>query len=358
MSQIFKRSLFFVSIFFIVSCARDMPQGWSPKATAFGKINEIIIVADDELWDGPTGDSIRFYFSSAYPLMPQPEPIFDLRHYTPQELKNSPSRKELRTYMVVGNLNDPASSTTKMIKDDLGAEKMLRSKEDPSYTVTVGKDKWAEGQILMYLFAYSEEALIDQIIKKFPSLADRVNQHDHKRVENVVYFKGVNKYLGGRLRDSLGFTVDIPLEYIPVMETNDFMWMRKETREVSYNVMLHSLPYTQEGQLTKEGIKEIRDKLGKNYIQSPVEGSYMKVNDIDLPILEYKTNIDGKYGVIARGIWEMEADFAGGPFFSYLLLNEDTNRLAFVDVFVLAPGEEKRNHMQQLELIAQTVKFN
>ncbi len=357
MSYRIKKAVFFLSLLFLASCARDMPQGWSPKATAFGKINEIIIVADDELWDGPTGDSIRFYFSSAYPLMPQPEPIFDLRHFTPQELKNFPSRKELRTYMVVGNLNDPSSPTTKMIKEDLGSEKILRSKEDPTYTVTIGKDKWAEGQILMYLFAYSEEALIDQIIEKFPSLADRVNQHDHKRIENVVYFKGANNYLGSRIRDSLGFTIDIPQEYIPVMESKEFMWMRKETREVSYNVMLHSLPYTDQAQLTKEGIKEIRDKLGRRYIQSPVEGSYMKINDIDLPILEYKTNISGNFGVIARGIWEMEADFAGGPFFSYLLLNEEKNQLAFVDVFVLAPGEEKRNHMQQLEMIAQTTRF-
>jgi hypothetical protein len=59
----------------------------------------------------------------------------------------------------------------------------------------------------------------------------------------------------------------------------------------------------------------------------------------------------GTYAVETRGIWEMEGDFLAGPFISYLILNEAKTELIYIDAFVLAPGERKRNQMLYLEQI-------
>ncbi|MEL6922840.1 MAG: DUF4837 family protein, partial [Bacteroidota bacterium] len=62
------------------ACSMDAPSlGVAPQA--FGKTNQINIVADKDIWDGPVGDTLRNYFSSPFLLLPQPEPIFDLRHF-------------------------------------------------------------------------------------------------------------------------------------------------------------------------------------------------------------------------------------------------------------------------------------
>jgi len=67
--------------------------------------------------------------------------------------------------------------------------------------------------------------------------------------------------------------------------------------------------------------------------------------------------LDNYYTLEARGIWEIVNDFMAGPFMSYLIHNPETNELLFVDGFVYAPGETKRDVMQELEVILATVDF-
>ena len=54
---------------------------------------------------------------------------------------------------------------------------------------------------------------------------------------------------------------------------------------------------------------------------------------------------------------EIEYDYMGGPFLSYLLHNPETNQLLFLDGFVYAPGKKKRNYMLFLEQILKTISF-
>ena len=83
----------------------------------------------------------------------------------------------------------------------------------------------------------------------------------------------------------------------------------------------------------------------------------MQTNGIDLPILTDVIKINGYYTLEARGIWEIVDDYMGGAFISYLILNPNTNELLFVDGFLHAPGEDKRNLMQYIEHIIKTIKF-
>ena len=95
----------------------------------------------------------------------------------------------------------------------------------------------------------------------------------------------------------------------------------------------------------------MRNKFGKTYVTSDIEDNYMVVNDEDLPVYEYSLNLDGRYTKELRGIWEMSKDFVGGPFCTYVVINEEKRELVYIDTFVLAPGQKKRNLMQQLEYI-------
>lgn len=347
-------SLFIVSL---IACTSEQRKSLEPIPVAIGTTNEIVVVADQAVWDGPVGDSVRYYFEAPYILLPQPEPMFDLRHFTMKELRQEPLRKQLRTYLLLGDLQDEDSVTSKEIRGDLRAENIRRAKEDASFSSTAGRNKWAQGQLLIYLFGYGQEALIDNVRKNFPIIAQKVNNFDIEQVDASAYVMGSNDVLTGKIREKLGFTINVPSDYKLAIEDGNFMWLRKETRQLSSNIMLYKIPYTDKAQLTKDGIKAIRNELGEKYITTDIEGAFMQINDEDLPLFVENVRVNGQFGIEARGIWDIENDFMGGPFLSYLILNPDTNELLFIDGFVHAPSKGKRDFMQQLAYVLKSVKF-
>ena len=100
-----------------------------------------------------------------------------------------------------------------------------------------------------------------------------------------------------------------------------------------------------------------RDSIGRKYISSTLPDTYMQINDEDLPMLTQATTLNNNYALEARGIWEVINDYMGGAFVSYLIHNPDKNELLFVDGFIHAPGEDKRDFMQYLEYVLRTTKF-
>lgn len=348
-------TLFFTLL--LTSCTEDARRGLSPIPTAFGNLNEIVVVMDADMWDGAVGDTLRYYYSAAYPLLPQPEPIFDLRHFTPVELNQDPLRKELRTYLVVGNLSDKNSPATKMIINDIGEEKARKAKEDKDYNSAIGRDKWAKGQLLIYEFGYSEDELIAILKENFPAVRKRVNQHDSRKVDAYVYLNGENKRLEEEVREDINVSMRIPSDYFLALNDDNIIWVRRETDETSSNIILKKIPYTDRSQLSKDNIIAIRDSIGRQYISSTLPGTYMQTNDVDLPVLTDVTKINGYYTLEARGIWEIVDDYMGGAFMSCLILNPNSNELLFVDGFLHAPGEDKRDIMQYIEHIIRTIKF-
>ena len=76
-----------------------------------------------------------------------------------------------------------------------------------------------------------------------------------------------------------------------------------------------------------------------------------------LLITSFVKTINNNYALEARGVWELENDFMGGPFISYLIHNPQKGELLFIDGFVYSPGERKREYMQHLEHIISSVEF-
>ncbi len=328
------------------------------KPVALGVMNEIVVVSDQNIWDGAIGDSLDYYFGGAYPITPQAEPIFDLRHFAIDELVAQPLRKRLRTYLIVADLADPSSETAEMIRKDLGTDGVNRAMSDATFTTSVGKDKWATGQILIYLFANGYDALASAIRVNFSSISTRVRQHDDRQLTQSTYTRGVNKGLSRQIGQLIGVSIEVPFEYFVAKEVQkeNLVWLRKDTKNATLSLVLKKEKYTSDSQLTKSYMKGIRDDIGRRYVSSPEDNSYMLINDEDLPILEYSKEINGLYAREYRGIWEMENDFMGGPFMTYLLVNGED--LIYIDAFILALGKDKRNYMQQLEKIVSTVNKN
>lgn len=339
------------------SCGEEVKRGLQPIPAAFGKINQLVIIADEDVWQGKIGDTLRYYYAAAYPILPQPEPIFDLKHFTPHDLALDPLRQELRNYLFIADLDDEDSPTANFIKKDLGPEKIRRARDDRSFNSTVGRDRWAKGQLVIYQFGFSRQELINNIKKNFAAVSKRINQADKEKIDASVYLDGISKALIEEIKEQMGVDLRIPGDYDLATNDGDVIWLRKETYDISSNILISKIAYSDQSQLTKQGIKAIRDTIGRKYISSEIPNTYMRVNDIDLPMFTYVKTVNNNYTLEARGIWEIVNDYMGGAFISYLMHNPEKKELLFIDGFVHAPGTEKRNLIMQLEHIMASVKF-
>ena len=351
--------LFFAGLLLLAaSCTSEMRENLESEPVAFGPMNHLVVVADSSLWASAVGDTFDYYFAGAYPILPQPEPIFDIRFFTPQQLMVENERRELRTYIFLADLDQKDSPVTRMVEKDMGAEKVDEALRDKGYKITIAKDKWAKGQLLIYMAGKGRSALIESIKSQYSGVIERIRKEDAPRLDAGIYLGGTNDTLQEEIRRDLGVSLKIPYDYFRAMydPAKRAIWIRKETKALSSNILIQVLPYSDKKQLTKEGLKAIRGQLGK-YVASEVPDTYMVTNDVDLPMLTSAGTFQNYYSVETRGIWEMHNDFMGGPFFGLLVLNPNNNQLYYLEGFIHAPSENKREFMQELEYVIRTAKL-
>jgi hypothetical protein len=333
-----------------------MAKTAAPKPSAMGVMNEIVAIADEEDWNTMIGDTFQYYFASAFPIMPQPEPFFDIRHFTLEEINGQPLRQQLRTYVVLCNLNDDDSAITRMVRRDLGEERFVQARKDGELKTSVGRDKWARNQIVIYLFGRSEDELVENIKNSFSAVAKRINLHDSEQLNARVYAKNVNLGLQTELRENYGFNLDIPADYKFVMSKDNYSWYRKDTKEATMSMVFKKFPYTSTEDFDKENLVAMANEFGQ-LVDKENPDNFLRADDKNLPVLEYTREIDGNYVKEIRGIWEMSVDFTGGPYISYLIHDKEAKTLLSIFTFVHAPGAKKREYIQQLDYLVKRITF-
>ena len=352
--------LFGFSMSLLIACSNDTAvPAMKVKPNAMGSMNEIVIICDELLWKSQLKDSLDFHLAGAYPIMPRPEEIFDLKHYTFEDLQQEPLRKELRTYLIIGNTSDPESAVSKMIKKDIGDARFNKSLEDGKVQTSIGYNKWATNQMLIYYFANDEDLLISNVRNAFPVIEEKVLAHDKGQLQALVYARGENQGISNKLKSKFNVDLKIPFDFKVVKEIDqeNFLWIRKDENDATLCMVFKELDYKGPSQLTKENAKLFSNDFGKRYITGDSDGSYLTLNDVDLPMFEYTKNINGNFAKEFRGIWEMENDFMGGPFIDYFIVDEANSKLLFLMTFVYAPGKSKRDMVQGLDYLAKNIEF-
>lgn len=348
-------------IFMLSSCNEEITKRFESKPIALGKLNDVVILADEVMKNSFVKDTLEYYFESPYPVMPTPEPMFDLRYFTCEDLTAEPLKKELRTYIILADLTDEDSPTTAMLRKDFGEEKFNKALTDPNFTSSGGVDKWARGQLVIYLFGKGYDGVAASIAKNFSLAARRINKHDETQLRANVYAqKDKNGLVNDQIAQEFGVNINLPTDYkkAKAVDSDNFAWYKREGKNVEQHIVIRKFKYSSEKQFSVDSIIALRNAYGKKYIQSSQAESYMETDQVNQPIVQYNSNIDGAFTKELRGVWEMKNDFLAGPFFSYLIALPDKKTLVFIDVFGFGPGSEKREYMQQLEFIVKNIKLS
>lgn len=342
-----------VAVLTCFSCANDVAEKMGSLPNAFGKVNALTVVCDDDMWTGDVGDSIRYYYTSAFPVTPSPEPIFDVRHYPTEKVRSKKILSHFRTYLILANLSDRTSPTSQMVLEDLGEEQYNKALKDKRFNSIVGKNKWAEGQILIYLFAPNASDLIDVLKEKFSDVSNRVYDHDFSQIYANTYQAGQNMALNNDVREFYNIEIEIPRSYKRALfdPGKTIMWLRQDDAKSTKNLVLTKYPYRSKEQFSTDSIINQIERIGKHII----ENDQIVINDRDLPTYAYNRSKEGVFVQEIRGIWETKNAFKGGSYITHLVHIESSNELVLLFGFSFAQGQKKRNIMQQLEIVMNTV---
>ena len=291
-----------------------------------GRMNNLLIVIDNKLWNGAVGDSLREIITTPVLGLPQEEAQFSIIQVSPDKFGNI--FRTNRNLLFVG-----IDST-----DSYGVKNNI----------------YAQPQVAMTITGTDNNTLLSEISKHKKDIIDVYKAADLNLFSSRLTSDhwDMNKI---KTMSQLGFELKIPINYSQIADTGDFLWYRQNIAKGSMNIIAYALPMPEKDSIVKN-IVRARDTIGKKYIPGQFDGTYM-ITEAAFTPFTVSTQIDGKKAYETRGTWEVKGDFMAGPFLNYTVVDSAHNRLLVVEGFTFAPSTEKRDYMFELEAILKTLKI-
>lgn len=309
----------------ISSCAK------SDKITlvdSTGRINNVLIVMNNEDWEGRVGDSLRQIIAQPLPGLPQEEYPFTVNQVDPITFNSLFKRNRNILFIGVDTL------------EHFYSNKNLYAY--PQLTLTIlGRDK---NELIRNMMSHGEE-----LISTFKENDMRLYQ---SRITKDAYETNeINTF------NNLGLEFKIPRAYRMVEDTGDFLWYRSTITRGLLNLLAYEIPVENLDSVSEDDLIRYRDSIGKTYVPGQFDSTYLATEKLVRPIVK-KVNVGGREALESRGLWYVENDFMGGPFVSYTFKDEDTGRLLVIEGFSYTPSAKKRDFVFELESILKTVSFD
>ncbi|MBQ4820060.1 DUF4837 family protein [Aquimarina sp. MMG016] len=314
----------------IVSCTQNNKETAKKKhegalASSVGKINDLSVIIDNDLWEGRVGDSIRKYFGAEVPGLPQQEPLFSMRQMPPE---------------IFSGFAQKGRIFLRIEKGDLASAEILNN-------------KYASPQLGALITGTTDDDIIELIRDNSESIISK-----YKFVETREKQKRIRKSLERmpQLKEKMGITLSIPTAYRIATEEDKFFWIRKDIPKGTSDLLIYELPL---GSVPKDSttiskIIKIRDSIGANKI--PTSSGKFITEQAYAPYL-YEIKMDGNFAYETKGTWEIKDRYMAGPFVNYVIDDIPNNRQLVLEGFVFAPSTDKRDNMFELEAIMKSVKF-
>ncbi|UGS23694.1 DUF4837 family protein [Flavobacterium channae] len=292
-----------------------------------GKINNVSIIIDDNLWNGEIGDSIRKKFAAPVDGLPQEEPLFTLNQY-PTKVFEGFVRKS-RNIIIV--------------------------KKDKEAGFASNVDKFAKPQNVFFISGTDTEDILKVLEEKSAEIiksikASEIVENQIRMKKSLVSDAQVQKMFGVSLQIGFGYKYD--------MVKDKFIWLRKEFTSGYNSVLIYEVPISkvEKDNNIIANITAMRDEIGKANIHGTLPNTWMITEAAYAPYL-FDVTVAGKKTYLTKGTWELKNDFMAGPFVNYAIKDTKNNRYLILEGFTYNPSKSKRDLVFELEAIIQSVKF-
>ncbi|NER18896.1 DUF4837 family protein [Spongiivirga citrea] len=295
---------------------------------SYGRMGSLAVVIENDLWKGKVGDVVRDIFAAEAIGLPQVEPVFSI-------------------------LQMPSSAFTGYTKNYRNA---LIIKKGENVTFGISEDKNASPQKLVYVIDTTEAKIIENLKAQQKKIIETFKENDVK--ESWGRFRGT-PYEKSDVSETFNIDMLLTSLYETKRKEDNFMWLQKEIKEGSQNILIYELPkgFIQYKDSAAVGeIIRMRDSIGFSFIPGRLENTHMITEEAYAPYV-FDAILDNKPTIETRGTWEVKGDFMAGPFLNYIIHDDINNRQLVLEGFVFAPSVEKRNFMLELEAILRSVRI-
>lgn len=323
MSKSLKHSsilLFFLTLL-LTACSLE------PKSS--GNPYEVMVVAEDVVWDGYAGKALKVVLNKPMPMLPQEEPMFHVSHVTRAHYDHITN---LFRNIIILDVN----------------QQYTRPK------MTIERNTFSSPQLIMTIHGPSDEVISTYITEQTQNIikifsTEEINREATRleKAHNLKFDEAVQKKFGCRM--------NIPVDVKKLKEGEDFIWASDDGLATIQNICIYSYPYFTEKVFTAENFAAIRDTFMTRNIPGENPGSHMWTNK-EFISSENKI-IRGHYTQEVRGLWEMTGEAMGGPFVSMAQVDTVNNRVIVVEGFVYAPNKMKRTMLRRLEAALYTLEL-
>lgn len=319
-----------------------------PPAT--GESGEVILVMDSAKWAGPLGEELRNTFKAPLPGLLQDEPKFNLIYVDPDKFNRilKTTKNLIVVYSFEGN-----SRGDQIVRNYFTQESRQKIQDNPNLFMLKQDDLFAKGQSVLYLFQVSTDSLINHITANREKLQQYFLDVEKNRFSKALYNAPSEKGIENKLLNDHQCYLRVPYGYEIAVETDNAIWLRLMDRKIDKNIFITYADYESEEAFTVKNIIKFRGQRWRRFILGSDSLSYMVTEPL-VPVDSSTVNIRNKFSVEVRGIWKLNNNSMGGPFLGYTLVDPALGRLYYIEGFVYAPGEKKRNPLRELETILWT----
>ena len=348
---------FIAIIIFAFSCnLRETANLKENLPKARGKAGHILVVMDSTEWQGKVGQTIREIFQRPVQGLPREEPSFNLQYVDP--IYFTSILKVQKNIIFVTILNSKLPGNRKL-KSNFTGESLKMIRKDSSLFMLKKKDDFAKGQEILHLFGETEDQLIANLKKNAPALRDFFNAAERKRLYQALYKAKPEKGINKLIREKFNCNMKIPYGYDIALDENEFLWLRSFSVDIDKNIFISWVPYTSKEQFSLDSLIAIRERIVKPYILYKPEdsASYMLTETKYHGVIRKEINFNNHYAVRLEGLWKLHKYTMGGPFISYAMVDESSNRLYYIEGFLYSPGKSQREFMRELDVILRTFRL-
>ena len=295
-----------------------------------GNPYEVMVVAEDSIWDGYAGRALRRVLDKPVPMLPQDEPSFHVTRIRP---KNYDRIMNLFRNIIVFKIDD-----------DFRQGK-----------IKFERNVFAYPQAIVTIHAPNTRVASSYITENTTSIIDFFyNEELNRQVESLNF--SYNPIFSDSLKKVLGCDMLIPPDIAKMKIGKDFIWASNDGLQTVQNIVVYAYPYSTQKVFDKHSFIALRDTFMGRNIPGYNPGSVMQTNPECVDVRNYTQN--GQFIQEARGLWEMSGDAMGGPFVSQSRVDSVNNRVIVTEAFVYAPSKMKRSMIRRLEASLYTLRMN
>ena len=317
----------FVALSFLSCKETSKEETQAILSDSNGKINNVSIIIDDNLWNGEIGDSIRKKFAAPVDGLPQEEPLFTLNQY-PTKVFEGFVRKS-RNIIIV--------------------------KKDKEAGYASNTNKYAKPQNVFFISGTDTEDVLKVLEEKSPEIIKTIKASEV--IENQIRMKK-SLVPDTQVQSKFGVSLQIGFGYKYDMVKDNFIWLRKEFTSGYNSILIYQVPIekVEKDNNIIANITAMRDEVGKANIHGTLPNTWMITEAAYAPYL-FDVTVAGKKTYLTKGTWELKNDFMAGPFVNYAIKDTKNNRYLILEGFTYNPSKSKRDLVFELEAIIQSVKF-